>query len=325
MTRLPSILALDPVEETRYIGEWIRRTLSRTLRRRGIVIGISGGVDSAATAALCVAAIGADRVYALLMPDRESSESSVRLGRLVAESLGVSYRTVDITSTLESLGVYRDRDQIVASIDPEYDPTIGFKIAIRSNDSLVSYFDLVTEVAGRQRRFRLDAADYLGLVAATNYKQRIRKSIEYHHADLLNFAVVGTPNRLEYDQGFFVKGGDGAADLKPIAHLYKSQVYEIARHLGVPQEVLAENPTTDTYSLDQSQEEFFFGIPLQQLDVCLFGLNNRLSVKETADHANLPCEQVELAWIRIEQKRRSTSYLHIAAELARRVPEVGQA
>src|SRR5690606_30847455 len=110
--------------------------------------------------------------------------------------------------------------------------------------------------------------------AATNFKQRVRKMMEYHYADRFNYAVIGTPNRLEYDQGFFVKNGDGSADLKPIAHLYKTQVYRMAEHLGVPAEICRRAPTTDTYSLEQSQDEFYWALPYQKLDVCLFALNN---------------------------------------------------
>ena len=322
MIELPQILQFDVSAEVAHITEWIRTTLARTLRRQGVVIGVSGGVDSATTAALCARAIGPERVYALLMPDRESGAETSRLARHVVAHLEISNRTIDITSTLDSLGVYRDRDEIVRRLDPQAHTESAFKIIIGDNDTMLSHFTLVTESGGDERRTRLDAADYLGIVAATNYKQRVRKSIEYHYADLLNYAVVGTPNRLEYDQGFFVKGGDGAADFKPIAHLYKSQVYAVADHRGLPADVLNQKPTTDTYSLDQSQEEFYFGLPLREMDICLYGLNNALSAGETAQHAGLPVEQVTLAWRRIEQKRRSTKYLHLSPLLARGVPEV---
>jgi NAD+ synthase len=157
---------------------------------------------------------------------------------------------------------------------------------------------------------RLPLHAYLGIVAATNMKQRTRKQLEYYHADRLNFAVAGTPNRLEYDQGFFVKNGDGAADLKPIAHLYKTQVYQLAEFLGVPAEVRHRPPTTDTYSLPQTQEEFFFSLPYRQMDLCLYGLNQGLPPEAVAREAGLTPAQVERAYRDLEGKRRTARYLH---------------
>jgi len=141
-------------------------------------------------------------------------------------------------------------------------------------------------------------------------KQRTRKQLEYYHADRLNYAVAGTPNRLEYDQGFFVKNGDGAADIKPIAHLYKTQVYALAAHLGLPAEVCSRPPTTDTWSLAQSQEEFYFSVPYPVMDLCLFGLENGIPVADVAARSGLTAEQVETVWRDIKSKRAATRYLH---------------
>ena len=162
------------------------------------------------------------------------------------------------------------------------------------------------------RKVRLPASAYLGIVAATNMKQRSRKQLEYYHADRLNFAVLGTPNRLEYDQGFFVKNGDGAADIKPIAHLYKSQVYQLAAYLGVPSEILARPPTTDTYSLPQTQEEFYFALPYDKMDICLYGLNHGLPAEAIAEATGLSSSQVGLVWTDIAAKRKVARYLHCA-------------
>jgi NAD+ synthase len=156
---------------------------------------------------------------------------------------------------------------------------------------------------------------YLGIIAATNMKQRTRKQIEYHHADRMNFAVVGTPNRLEYDQGFFVKNGDGAADLKPIAHLYKSQVYRLAEHLGVPEEIRQRPPTTDTWSMPQTQDEFYFSLPYPEMDLCLFALNHGLPSQAVAEAAGLTAAHVEAVWRDIAAKRRATAYQHQPALL----------
>jgi NAD+ synthase len=171
---------------------------------------------------------------------------------------------------------------------------------------------VVQDPDGVQRRLRMPLETYLGVVAATNMKQRTRKQIEYYHADRMNYAVAGTPNRLEYDQGFFVKNGDGAADFKPIAHLYKSQVYQLAGALGIPAEIRGRAPTTDTWSLAQTQDEFYFSLPYREMDLCLYGLNNSLPVDAVARAAGLTEEQVTRVWRDIEAKRKATRYLHEA-------------
>jgi NAD+ synthase len=163
---------------------------------------------------------------------------------------------------------------------------------------------------------------YLNILAATNFKQRIRKMMEYYHADRLNYAVTGTPNRLEYDQGFFVKLGDGSADIKPIAHLYKTQVYQLAEYLGIPKEIRSRPPTTDTYSLAQGQDEFYFSLPYDKMDLCLYGKNNGFSPADIASSVGLPTDQVQRVFQDIDAKRLATRYLHMPPILIESVKEV---
>ena len=160
------------------------------------------------------------------------------------------------------------------------------------------------------------------IVAATNFKQRTRKMLEYYHADRLNYAVAGTPNRLEYDQGFFVKLGDGAADVKPIAHLYKTQVYQLAEYLEVPAEIRKRPPTTDTYSMPQGQDEFYFSLPYDRMDLCLYGKNNGIATETVADALGLTPEQVQSVYDDIDTKRSTTRYLHLPPLLIDDVPEI---
>ena len=163
---------------------------------------------------------------------------------------------------------------------------------------------------------------YLGVVAATNMKQRTRKQVEYYHADRLNYAVAGTPNRLEYDQGFFVKNGDGSADLKPIAHLYKTQVYALARHLGLPEEICTAAPTTDTYSMAQGQDEFYFALPYDRMDIALWAYNHKVPVEHVAEYLGLSQDQAKFIYNDIEAKRRTTHYLHANPVLVEPIPEI---
>ena len=317
-------LDIDLDAETAQIGERIRAYLAHT-RRRGLVVALSGGIDSSVVAALAVHALGADRVFGIHMPEQESSPETLRISTSLSDAFGIESTVEDITTILESIGAYTRRDDAIRLVCPEYGPGYRSKIVLPSvidSDSYRLYSVVVVDPAGEQQQHRLTPEAYLGIVAATNFKQRARKMLEYYHADRLNYAVAGTPNRLEYDQGFFVKLGDGAADLKPIAHLYKCQVYALAEHLGVPEEIRVRPSTTDTYSMPQSQEEFYFSLPHDRMDLCLYGKNNGVPVEQVAEAAELTVEQVERVYQDIDQKRRATEYLHLAPALAGEVPEV---
>lgn len=318
-------LTLDPEAESSRIVELIREQVYGTLHRRGAVVGISGGVDSSVVAALCVRALGYDKVLGLLMPDHDSSPDSLTLGRKVADTFGIHAIVEDIGPTLEAAGCYRRQCEAIQRVLPEYGADWKFKLTLPSlleGDRLNITRLSVQAVDGERRTVRLTAQAYLELIAATNLKQRIRKTMEYCHADRLSYAVAGTPNRLEYDQGFFVKQGDGAADFKPIAHLYKTQVYQLARHLGIPEEVTARPPTTDTFSLPQTQEEFYFALPYERMDLCLYGHNHGVPAAEVAAAVGLSVKQVERVYRDIEAKRRATRYLHSRALLVDAVVEV---
>jgi NAD+ synthase len=321
----PDSLTIDAAFEVDRITKSLTEYLSRT-KRRGVVVALSGGIDSSVVAALCVRAVGNDRVFGLHMPERESSFDTLDYSRLLAESLGIESRLEDISSLLDAAGCYQRRDDAIRMVYPDYGPGYKSKIVLPSvidSDAFRLYSVVVQAPDGSQTTHRLSTESYLGIVAATNFKQRARKMLEYYHADRLNYAVSGTPNRLEYDQGFFVKLGDGAADVKPIAHLYKSQVYALAEHLGVPDRIRSRPSTTDTYSMPQSQEEFYFSLPYQRMDLCLFGLNNDVPVSDIAAATGLTDEQVNRVFRDIEQKRKTTEYLQLAPVLAADVPEIG--
>ena len=321
----PKVIEIDATSVSRQIEEKIRDIVLRGLRRRGAVVGLSGGIDSSVAAALCAKALGKDRVLGLFMPETESSEESLRLGRQLSERLRIPAITENIAPTLEALGCYRCRDEAIRKVIPEYGEGWKSKIVLPNlvDSSVYALYSVVAQSpSGETRRVRLTLESYLGLVAATNFKQRTRKMLEYYHADRLWYAVAGTPNRLEYAQGFFVKNGDGAADFKPIAHLYKSQVVQLGRYLGVPEEILLRPPTTDTYSMEQSQEEFYFSLPLATMDLCLYGKNHGVPVAEVAGAAGLSADQVQRVFTMIDSKLSATRYLHLPPQLIEPVAEV---
>lgn len=308
----PEVLALDCGAEAERIARWMRHALGTTLRKRGVVVAMSGGIDSSACAALAVHALGPAKVFGLLLPERDSSGFSTARGRQLAQHLGIAHELHDIAPALEALGCYRQRDEAIRRVVPAYGEGWKNKIVIAGGtDGGINYFKLVVQSPdGAMHEQRLPLREYLQIVAATNFKQRVRKTLEYFHADRLNHAVIGTPNRLEYDQGFFVKNGDGAADLKPIAHLYKTQVYAMARHLGLPDEICAAVPTTDTYSLPQGQDEFYFALPYAQMDLALWALNHGRPAAELAQALSIGEAQAQRIYADIENKRRGTHYLH---------------
>jgi NAD+ synthase len=315
-----ALLSLDCEREMEGIIAGLRDIVLRRFRRRGVVLGLSGGVDSSVVAAIAVRAFGASQVLGLLMPERHSSEDTLPLSRLVAGHLGMETVHEDITAMLEASGCYRRQEDAIRRVVPDYGPGCRSKIVLPSvvEGSAYRIFKVVVEhPEGRSTSSRLDLESYLALVAATNFKQRTRKMLEYYHADRLNFAVAGTPNRLEYDQGFFVKQGDGAADVKPIAHLYKTQVYQLARFLGLPEAICSRPPTTDTYSLPQSQEEFYFSLPYDRMDLALYAFNHGYPPEETGGVLGLTGEQVERLFRDIEAKRRVAGYLHAPPALIR--------
>ena len=319
------ILITDPEKHVEQITAQLRTILSKQLKRRGLIVALSGGIDSSVTVGLAAKALGPDRVFALLMPERHSSDDTLELSTSVADTFKVDRAHEDITAILEAVGFYRRYDDAVRQAVPEYGADWKSKIVIPNamDNKGFNLFSIVAQSPdGKQVKQRLPLKAYLEIVAATNFKQRIRKMLEYYHADRLNFAVTGTPNRLEYDQGFFVKLGDGAADVKPIAHLYKSQVYQLAEYLGVPEKIRRRPPTTDTYSLGQGQDEFYFSLPYDKMDLCLYGKNNGYTPEEVCAAVGITPEQTQRIYDDIDKKRSTTRYLHLEPQLIAPVPEI---
>ncbi len=307
------VLRIDEARAVARIEASIRDQVLAVLRRRGAVVGLSGGIDSSVVASLCVRALGRHRVLGLLMPERDSSSDSLRLGRMLVEQLGIQHLVEDLGPALAGIGCYDRQLEAIRRVFPDYGPGWRSKITLPSlleGDRLNVSSLTVADPEGRQHTSRMTAAAYLQLVGATNFKQRMRKSVEYYHADRLHYAVAGTPNLLEYDQGFFVKHGDGAADFKPIAHLYKTQVYALAQYLEVPSEIRERPPTTDTYSLAQTQEEFYFALPYPLMDLCLWAHTHNVPPEEAAPVVGLEPDQVGRVYRDIEAKRRVSRYLH---------------
>lgn len=309
------ILDFDVVSETERITAFINEAVTGKLRKRGAVVGLSGGIDSSVTAALCLRALGKDRVVGLLMPEKDSHPDTLRLSREVGEWLGIRTIHLDITDFLSALGFYQEISFCLQKLVPEYDQGWKWKISASepSGERIFTFFWLVVQSPdGQVIRKRLPAEALLQIISLSNFKQRTRKMLEYHYADRFNFAVAGTSNLLEIDQGFFVKLGDGAGDFKPIAHLYKSQIYRLGEYLGLPEAITSRLPTADIHPFSQGQDEFFFKLSYEKMDFCLYGEKHNLPPEKISEMTGLEPEQVNLIYRQIKQRRLATEYLRTA-------------
>lgn len=311
------VLKMDYAKEAARIEGIIRETVVRKFKKQGAVIGVSGGIDSTVVATLCTRALGKSKVHCLHMPEADSSKETLGISRGLTDWLGVESTLEEMTPSLSAIGCYRRRDEAIKEIIPAYGAGWKFKIVLpqTSTDGYRLYSIVAQSPEGKQITERLPLKAYLTIVASTNFKQRTRKMLEYFHADRLNYAVAGTPNRLEYELGFFVKNGDGAADLKPIAHLYKKQVYEMAAFLGVPENIRNRPPTTDTYSLAQSQDEFYWALPWQEMDMVLYAYDHKVPAEECAKVMGKTTAEIERGYKDVEGKRNFARYLAAAPVL----------
>ncbi len=309
------ILDIDAAGEVNRLIQLMRDTVHKQMRRGGVVLGISGGVDSSVVLALCVRAFSPERVIPLILPEKDSDPISEQIARSLANQLGVEPVTEVITPALDGFGCYPRHDEAIQRVFPEYDPQAGYKAKIvlpqspLETQTLNVFYLTIVAPDGTELTKRLPPKDYFQIVAASNFKQRTRMMYMYYHAELRNYAVVGTANRNEHEQGFFVKYGDGGADLKPILHLYKTQVYQLAEFLGIPEEIRSRPPTSDTYSAPSTQEEFFFRLPFETMDLLWHAQEQGYSPAEVAQVMNLTEEQVLNAYNDFTRKNRTTDYL----------------
>ncbi|NIM19931.1 MAG: NAD(+) synthase [Candidatus Latescibacteria bacterium] len=307
------VMSIDADKISREIEEFIRDQLRKFFRKRGIVIGLSGGIDSAVAGALSVRAVGPTRVYGVLLPERDSSPKSREYGRKMAETLGIEYSAVEITPMLESFGVYARRDAVVKRYFPDAGGDYKFRLTLPQDlldrDRINAYSLEVRKKDGSVVTARLSHGDYLEMMAANDIKQRTRMTVLYYEAERRNYIVCGTTNKSETDQGFFVKFGDGGVDIEPLTPLYKNQVLQLGKHLGVPEEILARTPSPDTYSFEVSDKDFYFCLPYDTVDMILYAQENSIDKKETAKALGLGMEELDRAWKDLERKREVTEHL----------------
>jgi NAD+ synthase len=313
----PRLIEIDPAAETERLVTMLQQNVRQGMRKTGAVVGISGGIDSSTVLALCVRAFGIKNTVALMLPDKDSDPDTVPLARQLAAHFGLEPILEDITPALAGYKCYERRDEAIQRVFPEYDPEAGYKAKIvlpqnlLEEDTLNVFSVTMITPGGEEKTHRLPPREYLQIVAASNLKQRARMSTLYYHAEMRNWAVIGTANKNEHDQGFFVKYGDGGVDIQPIAHLFKTQVYQLAKYLGVPEEIQKRPPTTDTYSATCTQQEFFFRLPFETMDLLWYAQENNLPIASVAQGMGLTEIQVQRAYNDFTRKQRATEYLRM--------------
>lgn len=308
-------LKIDADRAVEELCKIVKKQIGRTLHKSGAVVGISGGIDSSVCVALCAKALGPKRVVGIMMPETDSSPDSERLARKLGETFGFETILDNIAGGLSGLKCYERRDEAIRRVFPDYNERWKNKIVLPTSileKESFNFFNLTVEnEQGEVMTERMPLADYLQVMAASNLKQRLRMTTLYYHAEKRNYAVVGTGNKDEHLQGFFVKYGDGGADLKPIAHLFKVQVYQLAEALGVPREIIKRTPTTDTYSFEVTQEEFFFGLDFNTMDMLWYAMEHKVPAEEAAKVIGITVDQVERGYANIERKIVATEYLRM--------------
>jgi len=309
------ILEIDCVTEATRISEFMKKTVLKEYRRRGAVVGLSGGIDSALTATLSVKTFGKERILGIILPEKESSPESEMLARELANRLGIKAETVPITPMLQSLGVYQRRDALVKKYFPEFTEGWKYKMAISKDtigkEGLNFFYLIAVDLHGGAHKARLSLSDYLEMVAATDMKQRTRMIQLYFYAEKSNYVVAGTTNKSELLQGFFVKYGDGGVDMEPIAHLYKTQVYQLSEFLGVPQEIIKRTPSPDTWSAMVSDEEFYFRVPYDLLDLLLYAHERQIPLADVSNVLDMPQEKILRFYKDFNAKNKATRHLRV--------------
>ena len=309
MEQIPDFIKIKNLEESvNSICDFIKNEISTKFKKNGAVIGISGGIDSAVTAALCIRAIGSEKVLGLIMPEKESEPKSQILAKQFADNYNIKTEIIDISYILDSFGVYENKEKIVKEKFPNFNNDCKYRLVVPpkfENTVGIPYLDILDE-KNKQHKLKISSFEFLALTAATSIKHRVRMTMLYYHSEKNNFAVVGTTNKSEYLQGYFVKYGDGGSDIEPITNLYKSQIYQLGKFLNIPKEILLKDASPDVWSFTTNDEEFFYSVPYETVDLILYARENNLTVKEIQKFSNLSEENIENL-LRLQNQKQNKS------------------
>ena len=309
MTEISELIKIENIENTiSEITNFIKNEVFEICQKKGVVIGLSGGIDSAITAALCTKSIGSEKILGLILPEKESDVNSKNLALQIAEKYNIDTETIDITNILESFGVYENKEKIVKEKFSNYNEKCKYRVVVppKSENNIGMPFLEILDDENTLHKLKISSFDFLNLTAATSIKHRVRMTMLYNYAEKNNFTVVGTTNKTEYLQGYFVKYGDGGSDIEPLVHLYKTQIYQIANFLKLPEEIINQDASPDVWSFKTSDEEFFYAVPYNIVDLILYGREKNLSINEIAKFSNLGSEKIEKL-IQFQNQKQSKS------------------
>ena len=309
MTEISELIKIKNLETTiENITNFIENEVFEIYQKKGVVIGLSGGIDSAITAALCTKSIGSEKILGLILPEKESDVNSKNLALQIAEKYNIETKSIDITNILESFGVYENKEKIVKEKFPNYNEKCKYRVVVppKLENNIGMPFLEILDNENTLHKLKISSFDFLNLTAATSIKHRVRMTMLYNYAEKNNFAVVGTTNKTEYLQGYFVKYGDGGSDIEPLVHLYKTQIYEIANFLKLPEKIINQDASPDVWSFKTSDEEFFYAVPYNIVDLILYARERNLSINDISKFSNLSSEKIEKL-IQFQNQKQSKS------------------